>query len=79
MKTATINYYMPGTRVMAKDYHSHARDMKPGTITTIYPRATILRNGTVEFSVSYEITLDRTTANGKPVRVSSSTVELINE
>jgi hypothetical protein len=79
MEKATISYYSPGTRVMAKDYKSHARDLKSGIITSINVHAINLRDDSIDFSVSYNVTLDRTTAKGKPVRVSTSTVELIDK
>jgi len=78
MKTVTLSYYIPGTRIMVKDYKSHARDLKPGTITSINVNAMNQYDGSINFSVSYNVTLDRTTAKGKPVRVSTSTVELID-
>ena len=78
MKEITLSYHTPGTRVMAKDYKSHARDLKPGTITSINVHAMNIASGSIDFSVSYNVTLDRTTAKGKSVRVCTSTVELID-
>lgn len=79
VKVATIEYIIPGTRVLAKDYHSKARDMKPGTIINVQPSATNKSDGSVSFSLGYEVLLDRKTANGKKVYVHCVNPQLIEE
>jgi len=71
METLTINYLKPGTRVMAKDYRSKARDMKPGAITQVNIGSWNGYEGEVNFSVSYNVQLDRLTGKGDKVYVSA--------
>lgn len=79
MEKLIIEYFKPGTRVMAKDYRCKARDLKPGTIRSISIGTWNGHDGELRFSVSYSVQLDRLTYKGDKVYVDAQhdKIELI--